>query len=236
MEGTANLSNRMGFNFIRPFLAVSWCCTSWMYSELPSLWLTLTQYVSICSSLLPFAIIITISKAQLFPPSLIPHPTPSLPIHPQLLPCPGARAAAASTARTCGGGTFLLGGTPPRPHSLGLQHQVPCRGAQVQTPGGAHGEPWLWNKTREDFFSSPALESACEQDDLFLQRSITWQKLDRGLLQASSTFLTHKPKSCPISSPFSKAWGHEEKVTKFLEAWSCGERVYFLPVKWSAAT
>lgn len=120
---------------------------------------------------------------------------------------------------------------PHQAHSLGLQHQVPCRGAQVQTPGGAHGEPWLRNKTREDFFSSPALESACDQDDLFLQRSITWQKLDRGLLQASSTFLTHKPKSCPISSPFSKAWGHEEKVTEFLEAWSWGERVYFLPVK-----
>lgn len=122
------------------------------------------------------------------------------------------------------------------PTPWGCNTKFHAGGLRCRPQGGAHGEPWLWNKTREDFFSSPALESACEQDDLFLQRSITWQKLDRGLLQASSTFLTHKPKSCPISSPFSKAWGHEEKVTKFLEAWSCGERVYFLPVKWSAAT
>lgn len=61
------------------------------------------------------------------------------------------------------------------------------------------------------------LVSAHEWDDFSLQRHITWQNLDGGFSQASNTFLTHKPKSCHISSSFSKAWGHEEKVTKFLE-------------------
>lgn len=101
----------------------------------------------------------------------------------------------------------------------------------MQTPGGLVGSSGCGIKLGRISFSCPALESACEQDDLFLQRFITWQNSGGGFLQASSTFLTHKPKSCHISSPFSKARGHEEKVTKFLETWSWGERVYFLPAK-----
>lgn len=141
-----------------------------------------------------------------------------------------AQVAAASTVGACHGGTFLLGESPPRPTPCGCNTKFYAGGSGAD-PRGARGEPWVWNKARESFFSCPALESVCEQDDLFLQRFITWQNLGGGFLQASSTFLTHKPKSCHISSPFSKAWGHEEKVTKFLETWRWGERVYFLPAK-----
>lgn len=160
---------------------------------MPSLWLVLIQ--ALVPSLLPFPIT-TSSKAQFLPPSPIPDPTPSHvcpPLHPQLLPCPQQLRGSGCCCQHCRGwhgGTFLLDKTPTRPTPWGCNTKFHAGGLRCR-PQGVHGEPWVWNKTREDFFSCPALESACERDDLFIRRFITWQNLDGGFLQASSTFLTH---------------------------------------------
>lgn len=189
---------------------------------------------ALASSLLPFPITtISFFHPSSHPKPCLPSPPPPVPAWPPAAPRLRLLLPALSGLAMVGPSSWVRAQQDPLP---GAATRSSMQGAQVQIPGGTRGEPWVWNKARESFFSCPAVESTCEQDDLFLQRFITWQNLGGGFLQASSTFLTHKPKSCHISSPFSKAWGHEEKVTKFLETWRWGERVYFLPAKWSATT
>jgi len=64
--------------------------------------------------------------------------------------------------------------------------------------------------SRGFFLISPALVSTRKM--IFSSEAYNLAKIGCSFfLQASSTFLTHKPKTCHISIPFSKAWGHEKK-------------------------
>lgn len=109
-----------------------------------------------------------------------------------------------------------------------------CLGADLWE---AHEELWNQKKRQEEFLEdffliSPALVSTRKM--IFSSEAYNLAKIGCSFfLQASSTFLTHKPKTCHISIPFSKAWGHEKKGHQI--SWSMGEkRAYFLPDKWLA--
>lgn len=86
-----------------------------------------------------------------------------------------ARAQAAAACNGVhGGGTFLPGETPtslsPRAATF---HMEGVSAADLRDLTGSH-EATI--KLRRRFFSFPALASACDQNDLFLQRLITWEK------------------------------------------------------------
>lgn len=64
------------------------------------------------------------------------------------------------------------------------------------------GSPGCGIKLGRISSSCPALESACEQDDLFLQRFLTWQNLGGGFLQAKQHIPDTQAKVLPHFKSF----------------------------------